>query len=258
MKAILSLAQIKIEQGQPSSNLENVTANIEEAAKRGSQIVLLPELWSSGYDLSRGPLYAAANLDILEKLKGLAARHDLYIGGSLLLQEEDGLYNSFVFMAPSGEAVVYNKTHLFRLLAEEKWMLPGKSSVAYDAPWGRTGFATCYDLRFPELYRKYALDGAQVVLMVSAWAHKRIEHWKILARARAIENQIFLAAVNAVGKSGNEHFGGASVIVSPWGEVLAEGDTENEALLTAEIDFSQVPEIRQRIPVFQDRRPEIY
>jgi predicted amidohydrolase len=113
-------------------------------------------------------------------------------------------------------------------------------------------------LRFPELFRQYALSGAVGYFLTAEWPIRRINHWQILLRARAIENQAFMLAANCVGQSGKDQFGGSSAVISPWGEVLVEGDQSNEALLTTGIDTDQIEQARQFMPVFQDRRPELY
>lgn len=126
------------------------------------------------------------------------------------------------------------------------------------APWGETGLAICYDLRFPEMFRRYALDGVQTMIISAEWPLQRIEHWQTLLRARAIENQCFVIAANCVGQCGGENFGGRSAVISPWGEVLVEGQSDQPELLTVTFDTGQVDEVRRRIPVLIDRRPDLY
>jgi predicted amidohydrolase len=147
--------------------------------------------------------------------------------------------------------------HLFRLMAEEKYLAPGEAATLADTPWGKIGMAICYDLRFPELFRRYALGGAQLILVPAEWPHPRRAHWQTLLRARAIENQCFVAACNRVGTTGNSTFFGASAVIDPWGETLIEGG-EAEMILTVTIDLALVDSVRRRIPVFEDRRPELY
>ena len=127
----------------------------------------------------------------------------------------------------------------------------------WDTPWGPAGGAICYDLRFPELFRRYALDGALFCLLPSEWPHPRLAHWRTLLRARAIENQMFVVACNRVVETGDNRFFGHSAVIDPWGETLVEGD-ESEVLLFATLDTALVADVRQRIPVFADRRPAAY
>lgn len=258
MTARLSLAQLNIALGDPEANLHKVQSFAREAASAGSQFLLLPELWSSGYDLENARRHAQANLGILEEIKALAVEYRLSIGGSLLLEEPGGVYNSFVLAGADGlEIARYNKLHLFRLMGEDSYLQPGQQPRQAQTVLGPAGFAVCYDLRFPELFRRYALDGAEIVLLPAEWPARRQEHWNVLLRARAIENQMYVAGVNITGPSGGETFAGGSAVISPWGETLASAGAE-ESLIHAEIDSDAVRSARERIPIFRDRRPEMY
>jgi predicted amidohydrolase len=121
----------------------------------------------------------------------------------------------------------------------------------------RDGLAICYDLRVPELFRRYALEGAKIVIIPAEWPIARIEHWRALLIARAIENQCYVIAANAAGQTGDTVFGGHSMIVDPWGKIIIEGSDEPN-LLTVDIELDRVDEVREAIPVFEDRRPETY
>lgn len=260
MDATLSLAQMNIQLAQPERNLERAEVFIKEAASRRSRLILLPELWSTGYDLANGHEHSRANLMVLSRLKELAQQLEIDIGGSLLLEDAAGrVCNTFVLLPCRAEnPVMYRKIHLFRLMSEDQWLHPGEEMVQWQADWGSTGLGICYDLRFPEMWRRYALNGVQIALLPAEWPLVRVEHWKILLRARAIENQMFFAAVNAVGSTGGETFGGSSGVFSPWGEAVVEAGSTGEALLTAAVDLSEVTRVRAHIPIFADRRPEIY
>jgi predicted amidohydrolase len=124
-------------------------------------------------------------------------------------------------------------------------------------PWGKSAIAICYDLRFPELFRSYALAGARIVFLSAAWPYPRLEHWRTLLQARAIENQLFIVACNQVGESKGERFFGHSAIYDPWGRLVVEAG-DSKVLLTASVDMALVEEVRQTITVFADRRPELY
>jgi predicted amidohydrolase len=237
---------------------------VAEAAQRGSDLVLLPELWSTAYALDRAaelssPLAAnPADGGWFGRVGALAHAHKIWLGGSLLEARNGGHYNCFALYDPDGcLRAAYRKTHLFRLMDEEKYLGAGEETVLLDAPWGQTGLAICYDLRFPELFRRYALAGARLILLPAEWPHPRREHWRTLLRARAIENQCFVAACNRVGTTGSNTFIGASALIDPWGETLIEGG-EAEMVLTGTLDLAQVDAVRRRIPIFADRRPELY
>jgi predicted amidohydrolase len=259
MKMRLSLAQMHIQSASIAENLENASALIRSAAHQDADMVLLPELWSSGYDLPHAARWAAANADLQPALTDLARQYQIWIGGSLLEQSGDKVFNTFSLIDPDGQRqIAYRKLHLFRPMDEDLWLQAGNNLVTLTLPWATTGLAVCYDLRFPEQFRQYALQGAELILLVAEWPRTRAEHWRTLLRARAIENQAFVAAVNAVGESGGTVFAGQSMLIDPWGNVLASGSDSTQDLITAELDFSLVEQIRRTIPVFRDRRPDVY
>jgi omega-amidase len=259
MKITLSLAQINLSISNTEKNFEKACHWIDDSANCQSHIVLFPELWSSGYDLQNCAIYGQENLTILDSLNKISLEKSIWIGGSVIDARYNQFFNTFYLFSPNEQPPIkYDKIHLFRLLEEDQWFSPGAYPVISDLPWGRTGLATCYDLRFPGLFQWYALHGAQIILLVSEWPIQRIDHWKTLLRARAIENQIFIAAVNAVGKIGEATYGGSSAVISPWGEIIAEGSASDEELITTTIDMDEVEFVRKRIPVFKDRRPDIY
>ena len=253
------MAQFHILPGELQTNLARALEMINAAARLGSNLVLLPELWSSGYDLEHAARHAATTPNILSALTDYSHSHHLHIAGSLLDNTSGALANTLFWQSPDeNQAWSYSKIHLFRLMDEPKWLRSGEHLTQVPAPWGETGLAVCYDLRFPELFRSYAMNGAQAFVLCAEWPSRRITHWQTLLRARAIENQAFVFAVNCVGKSAQESFGGRSAVISPWGETLVEGSLDEEELLTVEIDASQIEEARKFMPVFQDRRPDLY
>lgn len=245
--------------GDPRKNYARVQEWTAEAARRGAHIVVFPELWSTGYALDRGQeLSQALNTGLFAEVASLAGQNKISIVGSMLEKRGSEIANSAAFMSPNGRVMgVYRKIHLFRLMDEDRWLQAGESPLAMDLPWGRTALAICYDLRFPELFRRYAVEGAKLILIPAEWPLARVEHWRTLLQARAIENQCYIVAVNTCGDIGGTVFGGHSMIVDPWGKIVVEAG-ETPALLNAEIEMDAVEEIRQRIPVFEDRRPELY
>ena len=259
----VALAQMDVVVGEPSRNLATAREMADEAASRGVDLLLLPELWGSGYDLSRAGQHATLPTEgLFAEMAALASDHGMWVGGSLLgktTPQQETPYNLFARFAPDGTlAAQYAKLHRFRLMDEDQWLAAGEQITLVDLPGGPAGLAICYDLRFPELFRRYALEGAKLLLLPAEWPHPRLAHWRTLLRARAIENQCFVVASNRVGHDPNgTAFFGHSVIIDPWGEVIIEGD-DQPRLLTATIDLALVDEVRQRIPVWEDRRPEMY
>jgi len=258
-KLVISLAQMNIALGDEKKNAATMERLAVEAARRGSHMVVFPELWSTGYALEQAKeLSSALNSGMFSQIGGVAAQNKISVVGSVLEKRGQEVSNSAAFFAPNGRMLgVYRKIHLFRLMQEDQWLQAGSSALAVDLPWGHTGLAICYDLRFPELFRKYAVEGAKMVIVPAEWPLERIEHWRALLQARAIENQCYIVATNAAGQTGDTVFGGHSMIVDPWGKIIIEGG-ESPLLLTAEIEMDVVDEIRRRIPVFEDRRGDLY
>ena len=168
------------------------------------------------------------------------------------------VFNTSYIFGRNGEVVgEYDKTHLFTPMDEHKFFEYGNKTVTFELDGHKCGIIICYDIRFPELVRKLALEGVEMLFVVSQWPDKRIEHLKILSSARAVENQMFVTVCNSCGKAENTQFGGNSRIIDPWGDVLASAD-ENEAVITADCDFGMIEEIRNSINVFNDRKTQIY
>lgn len=255
----VSLGQMDVALGDPVANFAVVRQWAAEAARAGSSLVVFPELWSTGYDLENWRQHASAlGAGLFAEIAEVAQEFGISIAGSILEARDGKAYNTLALYDASGELRgVYRKLHLFRLMEEEKWLSPGDAPVVAESVMGKSGLAICYDLRFAELFRLYALNGAKVAILPAEWPSRRTAHWQTLLRARAIENQMFVVAVNRVGESKGEHFGGYSAVVDPWGETLVEGDDAPQ-LLHAELDMSLVDDVRGRIKVFEDRRDDIY
>ncbi len=258
-KLTITLAQMNIALGEVRRNVTRAEEIVAEAARRGSHLVLFPELWTTGYALSQGKeLASTLNTGTFAEASALALQHKISVIGSMLEKRGSEVANTAAFMAPNGRTMgVYRKLHLFRLMDEDRWLQPGEAPLALDLPWGRTGIAICYDLRFPELFRRYAVDGAKIILIPAEWPLARVEHWRTLLQARAIENQCYIVATNTVGEIGDTVFAGHSMIVDPWGKIVVEAG-EQPQTLTVDIEMDLVDEVRKRIPVFEDRRPEVY
>ncbi len=265
MKLTVSIAQIEVANSQPEVNLRKGQLLIAEAARRGSEVVCFPEMWTTGFNWAYNERLAAEHEKTLDRIAGMAKGYGIWINGSMpALDEEGKISNTSILFNPQGErTATYRKTHLFSLIGEEKHMAAGKTLGLAETPWGLTGLSVCYDIRFPELFRTYALKGARIVFSPMAFPHPRLELWKILVRARAIENQMFMVGTNQVGK---EDFGpdnlvtycGDSVIIDPWGKTMVEASETEEALLTVAIDLDLVEEARSKIKVLADRRPDLY
>jgi omega-amidase len=258
-KLTIALAQLALPPGAPEKNFQKGEKMVRDAAVGGADLVLLPELWVSGYDLKNCEKYASQiGGGWFKRMAGLAAENEVALGGSLIEANRDGFYNTFVFYDQQGKLrSTYRKIHLFQLTGEQKYFKGGDRLVVVDTAWGKIGLAICYDLRFPEIFRSYGIGGVELIIIAAVWPQRRIDHWRQLLIARAIENQCYIAGVNKVGESGGEIFGGGSAVVTPMGEVLVQGG-DDEDLLFASIDLTEVAKIRRWMPVFDDRKPDIY
>jgi len=232
---------------------ERVAGLVRE--QRGADLVVLPELWPQGgfsydrWETGAQPLGGAVVTAMRDAARDVAAT--LHMGSFVERDDTGRLFNTSVLIGPSGELLAtYRKVHLFGFgEGEPKLMSPGDGVVVHD----RMGLATCYDLRFPELFRRLLDAGADVVLLVAAWPAKRVAHWSLLARARAVENQAFVVACNTAGTHAGVPMGGRSVVVDPWGEILAEAGT-GEQVLSVDLDLGLVTRTRESFPVLADRR----
>lgn len=249
--------QFNITLGEIDQNIAKAVTGLASAASQGARLVVLPEMWSSGYDYKRLTKHAAETPRVIEALCKQSAALGLVVTGSLPEQDGDEIYNT-AYVIDQGKLVgSYRKLHMFSTMGEDRFLSPGDSTLVVDTTVGRIGVAICYDLRFPELFRKMALDGAELICVPAEWPKPRQEHWRTLLRARAIENQLFIAAANCCGIQGKLDFFGMSLLISSKGEVLAEGG-ETDTVLCASFDHEEMQTYREQIRCFADRRPEIY
>ncbi|MBD2760458.1 carbon-nitrogen family hydrolase [Yimella sp. cx-573] len=234
--------------------------------QRGHDLVVLPELWSAGCFDDRAWSGAAQDVtgEVSRRLGEVAAEIGAYLhGGSIVERPADGstgpegkdLWNTSLLFDRSGARIAtYRKIHRFGFAGgEPKLMEAGEDLATTSVDDVPTGLTTCYDLRFPELYRQYVDRGVELMLVPAAWPMARVEHWRVLAQARAIENQMFVVACNTAGTHADTEMGGRSAVIDPLGRVLAEAGTE-EQVLSVQIDPAQVAQARRDFPVLDDRR----
>jgi len=253
MKLTVTLVQLSAGPDK-RRNLDHACELVSRAAEAGASFVLLPEVFGFVADASHWHDAAERGIHLL--------------AGSLL--EDVGVAgkcaNTSILIGPDGAILAcYRKMHLFRVTLpdgvvfdETDYTEPGRAPVTVETAFGRVGMTICYDLRFPELYRSLTLSGAGIVTVPSAFtAFTGEAHWRVLLRARAVENQVFVLAPNQVGTSSTGvSFYGHSLIVDPWGAVLAEGG-DDEELVSAEIDTDRVDEVRTRLVALEHVRREL-
>jgi deaminated glutathione amidase len=254
------------------ANIAAADRHVRAAAADGATLVVLPEKWTamgSPEDLRAG----AQTLDgsAIGWARGTASELKLDLVAGSIAERVEGrekLSNASVHVGPDGEIkAVYRKLHMFDVEIEGKQYResdtdePGEEIVVSElADGAKLGMSICYDLRFPELFRVLALRRARVVALPAAFTLPTTrDHWEPLVRSRAIENQVFVVAANQVGAHpGGHHSGGRSLIVDPWGTVLARADGETPGHVVAQLDFDHQDEIRQRVPLLSHRRPHLY
>lgn len=236
--------------------LELIRATVKE---QHPDIIVLPELWHVGaFDLEAARDHAQPiDGPLVQALGGLAGELGVWLhGGSFCEVDSDGEhFNTSVLFAPDGRLVAsYRKIHLFGFDGGETTLMSsGDELVVVDTPLGPTALATCYDMRFPEMFRAVTEGEATAVLLCSGWPTKRIGHWDVLTQARAIENQLWFVACNEVGSQPGIDLGGHSIVVGPDGTVAAQAG-EAEQVLVVDVDPAAVGQWREAFPALKDIR----
>ncbi len=262
----LALAQIRVEGGDVDGNVDRAVDAVERAAADGAALVALPELFNVGYFAFDAYAREAEPLDgpTLTRLREAARENDVAVLAGTIVEDlaatdggpaEAGLANTAVlFDADGSRLLTYRKHHLFGYgSAETELLTPGETLETADVGGFTVGVTTCYDLRFPELYRRLADAGTTLTLVPSAWPYPRVEHWETLSRARAIENLSYLATINGSGTFDDATLLGRSTVYDPWGTTLASSG-DDPALVTADVDPDVVRRRREEFPAWEDRR----
>lgn len=258
----MKLALVQFEpEAEKDANVDKATRYGGKAAQEGADLILLPEIWNVGYFAFDEYADGAEPLDgpTMSVMADLADEHDVYLhAGSVVERDGDDLYNTSILLGPDGTVIdTYRKMHLFGYESEESQLLtPGERIVAAETEFGTVGMTTCYDLRFPELYRALRDEGADLFLITSAWPQARLDHWRLLNRTRAVEEQVFLAAANLTGQNGGVELGGNSLVVDPWGVPRANAG-QDEGMTIVKIDLEAVERVRSEFPALADRRIDL-
>jgi predicted amidohydrolase len=253
-----------------AANLERAEALVARAAATGADVILLPEKWNAIGNAE--VLHAAAEPleggESVEAMAEWARRHGITLVGGSITERREGrekLSNTCVVLDPEGEiAAVYRKIHLFDVevgglvYRESEAEEPGEEPVVYASDWP-IGLSVCYDVRFPELYRILALEGAQLVTVPAHFTlYTGKDHWEVLLRARAIENQLYVAAAAQIGETSPGRWSyGRSLIADPWGLVVALAPDE-ETVISAELDRARLEDVRAKLPSLAQRQPSAY
>ncbi|MGH8093651.1 MAG: nitrilase-related carbon-nitrogen hydrolase [Chthoniobacterales bacterium] len=257
----IAAAQIVCSLGDPAANLRKIRGFAVRAKEAGAELVLFPEMSDTGYAMRVIREQARRwSEGAVPELQSIARTLSLAIISGVSEKDAGEIYNSQVVIDATGAIVAkYRKTHLFAPIEEDKYCAPGHELVSVALGPFKFGLTICYDLRFPEIYRALAVDqGANVFVISSAWPFPRAEHQRVLAIARAIENQSYVVLANRVGKDDGVPFCGSSVIIDPYGVVVAAASAEGEELVLAEVSREVLDAVRQRMAVFAHRRADLY
>jgi predicted amidohydrolase len=259
----IAAAQISCVLGDVGANLRKIRDFSARAKEGGAELVVFPEVAETGYSM---PVIAACATSWTEgavpELQKIAKDLSLAIICGVSEREDVSIYNSQVFIDASGNVVgSYRKTHLFTgtPIGEDECFSPGNELKSFPFGGLRLGLSVCYDLRFPEVYRTLAIEQkANVFILSSAWPFPRIEHFRTLVTARAIENQSYMISSNRVGTDEGVTCCGSSAIIDPYGITLASASSDREEVVLAEVSEEVITSVRNKMAVFAQRRPDVY
>lgn len=254
-----------------AANIETALRLVDEAAATGARLVMLPEIWTylgdeegnrANAELIPGP--------VTEALAAKAKEHGIYLHGGSILEQRKGepkLFNTTVVLSPTGEIVAqYSKIHMFDVVLdgvasyrESNTVQRGEEIVTFDMDGATVGLAICYDLRFPELFRILRLRGADLIVLPAAFTMTTgKDHWEVLIRARAIENQVYMVTCGQYGPdSSGKWCYGRSLIADPWGTVIGTAP-DRECVLTATVDLDYLQKVRRQVPSVENRQADLY
>ena len=253
----IAAIQIGVVENDPAATFDKAQHAIDQS--QDADLVMLPEIWQTGFMRFDRYVPDAQTMDgpFVENLGKLAKKYQIYLHtGSFVEKDGDNYFNTSVLFSPEGAVLgTYRKIHLFGYNSQETQILtPGDTPVVVETPFGNMGMATCFDLRFPELFRAMVDQGATMFLVCSAWPYPRLPAWTMLNRVRALENQCYLVCANSCGMNNGIQFAGHSMVVDPWGTIVAGAGDEEAIVLTA-IDPDKTDAARKTFPGLAGRKP---
>ncbi|MDI6643778.1 MAG: carbon-nitrogen hydrolase family protein [Methanobacteriaceae archaeon] len=268
-KIKIAVCQMKVVDNK-EKNIENAVNMIKEAAINLSNIIILPEMFNCPYDNQKFLEYAEkrSNSKTLKYISRTARNYGVYIvAGSIPESYKNNIYNSSFTFNNHGQIVaVHRKLHLFDIeipgsiiFKESDTLSAGDNLTVFDSEYGKIGVAICYDMRFPEIFRLMAVDGAELIVVPGAFNMKTgPDHWEVLIRSRAVDNQVFMVAASPARNEELSYVAyGNSMIVNPWGDVLARAGSHEE-MIYADIELSELEKVRRELPLLKNRRTDIY
>jgi len=259
----IAVAQISCSLGNPEANLSKVRDFSRAAKEAGADLILFPEMTDTGYSMPVIQKHANYwKTGFVVSLQGVAGKLSIAIVSGVSERDGSSIYNSQVLIDSKGNIIAkYRKTHLYAVapVGEQTCFAPGDAFASFALGDLRFGFSICYDLRFPEMYRKLATEqNVGAFLISSAWPFPRDEHFRVLAHARAIENQSYVIVSNRVGKDDELWFCGHSAIIDPRGIAIAAASPDREELIYADVSEQLVQSVRRRVNSLGHRRQDLY
>ncbi|HKJ82284.1 MAG TPA: carbon-nitrogen family hydrolase [Ignavibacteriaceae bacterium] len=248
---LLGLVQYDPEWEDRERNKQKLTWLIDNNYKE-SDVLIFPEMTLTGFTMNSAEFAEPVRGDSFKYFSRLAKNCKSHILAGIIEIYKENYFNTLIHIDKKGKLVKkYRKIHPFSFSTEDKYYTRGKKTVITEIEDFKTGLSICYDLRFPELYRKYAKERAELIVNIANWPVTRIEHWKSLLRARAIENQCYVAGVNRVGKDPKLHYNGFCSVIDPMGNEVITGYDEEKLIMT-EISKDNVIEVRKTLPFLDD------
>lgn len=268
MKLNLALCQMAVTDSK-EKNREKASAMIREASGKGARMVVLPEMWNCPYSNDFFPSFAEEEGGETYQFLSQEARTNgiWLIGGSIPEREGEKIFNTSFSFNPQGELIGrHRKVHLFDIdiaggirFMESETLTAGDEVTLLETDFGKVGVAICFDVRFPELFRRMTLDGARLIVLPGAFNMTTgPAHWELTMRTRALDNQVYVAACSPARDTGGPYIAfGNSLVANPWGEICGKTDA-GESIVYASLDNNSIDSLREQLPLLKARRPEIY
>ena len=252
------MQDLKVTIIQSNLHWENIEANLKmfsdkiSSIKEKTDVIILPEMFSTGFTMNNKPLAEKMNGKTFEWMKRMAKEKKCVVTGSIIIEERKKYYNRLIWMLPSGKFKTYDKRHLFRYAGEEKYYSAGKKKLIFELNGWKICPQICYDLRFPVWIRNLNKE-YDVLIFVANWPERRNYPREALLLARAIENQSYVIGVNRVGKDGGDiNHSGDSVVINPQGEIISKAKPNEETIMTVSLSYSALEEWRKKFPAWMD------
>jgi predicted amidohydrolase len=252
----IALLQLDIAWEDPEESHRRAAGLLEQAASRGARLAALPEMFSTGFSMNAGRVAQPPGGPSETFLREQARRLGIWVAASVPEKGDPLPRNMAMVVSPAGVVVRYAKIHPFSWAGEDEHYAAGDRVLTVEVEGARVTPFICYDLRFPEPFRAAAAE-TDLFLVMANWPDPRREHWRTLLRARAIENQAYVAGVNRAGEGDGLRYAGDSAVIAPLGETLAEAGP-GQTVILSDVDPAAVAKLRKRFPALADRRPQAY